>query len=1052
MAGVGLACVSCGAALPEGVAACPVCGALAPGARNLLAALPAGFLLRSPSEGYVVTRVLGQGGFAITYEARAGSGERVALKEFFPTGVTRGPAGLLASRDLSEERREFLREGQVLAALRHPGIVAVREWFETPASGGAFIVQELLVGESAQERLERKLFTLDEALRLTLALGEALMVVHERNLLHQDIKPENVMLTESRAVLIDFGSARAFSLDKTGTYDRILTPGFAPLEMYGTRVRRGPPTDVYALAATLFAFVSGAAPPPAPERANGAALPAVRGLPERARRAIDRALSVRMVERPATVSAFLDALGLAHRPPPRPVTPRLPRALALLERVARAEATANAPLSCPNGHGPLSEALESLACPVCRQGPLSLPPELGGAAPCPDCGRALRDVRVPPSLATAAARPTGGSASFPTGALRLTCPCCAGRLTRPRGERFTCPACRAARLVNRAPNLSACPVCREGELRRSPSPAFPCPDCRHGAVTPTTGLLGVFAPRRQCDACAARWRPVGGEYQLEAASGFMAARLGERHPQDEWVRLSERVGLEARCTHCASLFTRRAGNWRLTWTPRVTPLAGQVKTRLEWAKIAARRPVTLGNFECPACHSSFDVEGGRMRAALVNAAGAKLGGAWRSQAWPLDSWARLAAGKASPFDGLVCADCGAQFDFLNARGEGLLNADAPDPSGARLDLRSPTPLPGGPAPDTRRPAPLPEAPAARALHLSIPGRAAGSAGFPVSLLALAFRAAGSPRGQPGWVCDHCHAEWNDEPGGARQVHGRAAGRLQPRAAWISQALGRVLPEPGPTCRHCHAEWTLEAGGAWRLARVGALASPHYGATLSPQAWRRVAGGKVTPGPGLVCRACGLELTRAPGGGLTLSRAPGGPRVLAGVTLPERDWKLAGALQSTAAQGAPPLPADALRALRLEAAGEYRAALVNGELQAGDPAAVGETAHVNIAAQRAAYRNGAPRPNTPGLLSVTAYRVLFTPHGGGRGQDIPLTALNHVSAQNDLLTLQRADRARPVGFYTQDQAVTLEHAGQSIAIVPSAQDLRDLIFTLQARAP
>lgn len=164
---------------------------------------------------YLIGRVLGQGGFGITYLAQDTVLQRgVAIKELFPDGSTRQNSSLIPPNSLGatgflEAKTRFLEEARTLAQFNHPGIVRVLEVFE--ANNTAYLVMEALTGETLGAKMAREQKLPEaEVKRLALELCAALEVVHTAGLLHRDIKPDNVFLTQdSRVVLIDFGSARS---------------------------------------------------------------------------------------------------------------------------------------------------------------------------------------------------------------------------------------------------------------------------------------------------------------------------------------------------------------------------------------------------------------------------------------------------------------------------------------------------------------------------------------------------------------------------------------------------------------------------------------------------------------------------------------------------------------------------------------------------------------------------------------------------------------------------------------------------------------------------
>ncbi|MGI2902503.1 serine/threonine protein kinase [Tolypothrix sp. VBCCA 56010] len=115
------------------------------------------------------------------------------------------------------------------------------------------MVMEYIDGEDLASLVENQgALSEAQALRYIQQIGEALIVVHNNGLLHRDIKPQNIMLRSgnSQAVLIDFGIAREFSPNLTKTHTQILSDGFAPIEQYDKRAKRGAYSDVYASSAT----------------------------------------------------------------------------------------------------------------------------------------------------------------------------------------------------------------------------------------------------------------------------------------------------------------------------------------------------------------------------------------------------------------------------------------------------------------------------------------------------------------------------------------------------------------------------------------------------------------------------------------------------------------------------------------------------------------------------------------------------------------------------------------------------------------------------------
>ena len=313
-------CSLCQFANPAHSQRCRACGApLGAGESEKSAtpdALPAGALLIGT---YAVESVLGQGGFGITYRAHDQMlDRRVAVKEFFPAGCRRQGSDVGASRgqtesDYREARGQFLAEARTLARCHHPGIVSVHTAFE--ANQTAYMVMELLHGQSLAQLLTARGGRLNEAdaVGFIERVGAALSFVHEQNLLHRDIKPDNIMVCDDgRTMLIDFGTAREAAKGQAQNHTVVVTPGYAPLEQYAKQARRGAFTDIYSLAATLYHLLCGQMPPAASDRAMGVALRPVRELSPQASasvaRAVELGLQMEIARRPQSVSEFLQAL------------------------------------------------------------------------------------------------------------------------------------------------------------------------------------------------------------------------------------------------------------------------------------------------------------------------------------------------------------------------------------------------------------------------------------------------------------------------------------------------------------------------------------------------------------------------------------------------------------------------------------------------------------------------------------------------------------------------------------------------------------------------
>jgi len=336
-------CLLCGASNSPTASFCQTCGSpLAPAAplfaddsgdiTGFARALPSHTSLRNGD--YRILGVLGQGGFGITYRASNQRLEReVAIKEFFPATCERvgrsvSASGGLSPGDFDSLRAAFLEEARILARFELPAVVRVMGAWEENAS--AYMEMEILRGPTlAQVLEERGRLPVEATLRLFEPVLDALEAVHNAGWLHRDIKPHNIIfephvasptsvdprhldLGACRAVLLDFGAAKKVAANVSQSFSVIVTPGYAPLEQYATRAKRGPFTDVYALCATLYHALSGQTPPSASDRALHDDLIPLRELrpevPFTIARAIEEGLQTAIVRRPQTMGELRELL------------------------------------------------------------------------------------------------------------------------------------------------------------------------------------------------------------------------------------------------------------------------------------------------------------------------------------------------------------------------------------------------------------------------------------------------------------------------------------------------------------------------------------------------------------------------------------------------------------------------------------------------------------------------------------------------------------------------------------------------------------------------
>jgi serine/threonine protein kinase len=296
-------------------------------------ALVAGYRL----EQYQIERILGKGGFGITYVAiDTHLGKRVAIKELLPDSIaTRVEGSTVVPQTTSMEdswawaKERFLEEARFLAGFSHPAIVGVHRLLE--ANGTAYMVMDYVEGESYEARLRRIGKEPDQA-SLMAVIGpimEGIEELHAKHLLHRDIKPDNILIDKrGKPVLIDFGSART-SVGATMTMTSMVTHGYSPIEQYQTKGKMGPWTDIYALGAVMCRAITGEKPPVAADRVIEDDFEWVSnrkpaGYEETFLNAVDWALRVRVEDRPQNISAFSQHIRIAPTPSTPPPVPHPP--------------------------------------------------------------------------------------------------------------------------------------------------------------------------------------------------------------------------------------------------------------------------------------------------------------------------------------------------------------------------------------------------------------------------------------------------------------------------------------------------------------------------------------------------------------------------------------------------------------------------------------------------------------------------------------------------------------------------------------------------------
>ena len=245
---------------------------------NLPTQLAPGTVLQNQ---YLVGKVLGQGGFGITYMGWDISlNTPVAIKEYYPTGfvsrVFPGAAQITVATTAADgwiynSMEKFIQEARTLAQFSDEGeIVHVRNVFQ--ANGTAYIIMEFVRGITLKNYVMQKggRITAQEAFSILSPVMSALDRVHKAGVIHRDISPDNIMiLPNGKAKLLDFGAARVLGDTASGpahSTQPVVKHGFAPIEQYQGRGYVGAWTDVYAMCCTIYYCLTGEIPTDAPER------------------------------------------------------------------------------------------------------------------------------------------------------------------------------------------------------------------------------------------------------------------------------------------------------------------------------------------------------------------------------------------------------------------------------------------------------------------------------------------------------------------------------------------------------------------------------------------------------------------------------------------------------------------------------------------------------------------------------------------------------------------------------------------------------------------
>lgn len=270
---------------------------------------------------YVLGKVLGHGGFGITYITfDTKLNQTMAIKEYLPRVLAnRTQNGEVHTTTPKHENKfkhfmdRFLDEAKVLAKFNNePGIVSVQDYFYE--NNTVYIVMHYIEGKPLDQYLKEQggRLSYDQALKYMLQVMQSLKKVHAEGVIHRDISPENIFISHDGTIkLLDFGAAREI-LEGDQTLSIILKKGYAPLEQYSSKGHQGPWTDVYSVAATFYKLLTGSIPAEPFDRLTEDTLMAPRQLevemPYDAEAALLKALSVQLKDRYQNLDDFIDGL------------------------------------------------------------------------------------------------------------------------------------------------------------------------------------------------------------------------------------------------------------------------------------------------------------------------------------------------------------------------------------------------------------------------------------------------------------------------------------------------------------------------------------------------------------------------------------------------------------------------------------------------------------------------------------------------------------------------------------------------------------------------
>lgn len=273
-------------------------------------------------DNFTIIKVLGIGGFGIVYLAKHNlTDAQVAIKEFFPSSmvhrINSSTVQINTTHDspsFAAGMESFVKEAKTLAKLHHAGLVQVLHFWE--GNGTAYMVMPYYEGETLKAYMSKPDFlTTPNFVKATFIknllneLLPTLEYLHERDIFHRDIAPDNIFLLKNgKPLLLDFGAARHI-VDQVANVTTILKEGYAPVEQYDKNGKQGAKTDIYALSAVLYHFITGRPPQASVTRVYNDPVVSLEKnyaehYPLSVLKAIDAGLIVNPNERPASIAAW----------------------------------------------------------------------------------------------------------------------------------------------------------------------------------------------------------------------------------------------------------------------------------------------------------------------------------------------------------------------------------------------------------------------------------------------------------------------------------------------------------------------------------------------------------------------------------------------------------------------------------------------------------------------------------------------------------------------------------------------------------------------------